>query len=310
MRLNILVLIVTHNPKIEIILHNIYCLRITSSDIKILIIDNNSDIPIDLIDSIDFFLKFRKNTGLAYAYNIGLEIARTLGIKWLLILDQDSKLHGKIDFDKIFQNYNNLLIKDHVAIISLNKMFCYTTDQRIGNFIVCKSAVNSGSILNVDICHKIPYNTKLFLDRIDNEYCYRLRRNGYFVLAYNEQLLTHTIGDKILPYRKLLSRSVLFLFKLRRIRYGIKSFIASSRNNDVYVYYNNYLRYYFIIRNTIYLILRRMIDSFYASTLITWSLSLYERTNIIIFIKFMILAILHGIIGDLEKDNKKLTRYL
>jgi rhamnosyltransferase len=276
---------------------------------KILIIDNASSINLSKIRILcDYFIRNSVNEGLAKAYNAALQIALYLNEDWILLLDQDTRLNENLDLQKIFSEYNKLSIKDRVAIISINRIYAHTI-KNLDNFKICKSVVNSGSLLNVKICSTFKYNEDLFIDRIDNEYCYRLRKHGFYILVYSNQLIYHKIGDNTRLYRKLFSRSILFFLKILSIRHGIKEFRKVVRYRDFYIVYNNYYRYYTIIRNTIYLCSRRLIDLYHIKTIPSWTLSLYEQTNLIITLKLLTLGIFHGILGDLKEDNKKITKY-
>jgi len=303
-----LTVIVTRNPNTNILYKNIIAIKnITNS--KILIIDNASSIDLSKIRKLcDYFVQNNTNEGLAKAYNYAIKIASYLNEDWILLLDQDTEIYENLDIQKIFDEYNKLPIMGKVAIISLNRIYAHTTKNEIGNFKLCKSVVNSGSILNVKICSRFRYNEDLFIDRIDNDYCSRLRKNGFYILVYRYQLIYHSIGDYSRLYNKQISKIIIFLLKILSIRHGIREFKKVMHYRAFYVVYNNYYRYYTIIRNTVYLCSRGKIDLFYLKTLPSWVLSLYEQTNLIITLKLVSLALFHGILGDLKNDNKKLIK--
>ncbi|BDB98141.1 glycosyl transferase family 2 [Saccharolobus caldissimus] len=304
-----LTVIVTRNPNIDELAQTISYIKSVLKS-KILIVDNNSTTSLNEIISLsDYIIINGCNMGLAKAYNIALKFSNYLGEDWLLLLDQDSKILEEFDIREIIEEVSKLPQKDKVAIISLNKIFAYTTKENIGIFIKCKSVVNSGSILNVKICSNFKYNEDLFIDRIDNEYCYRLRKHGYLILAYPRQLICHKIGDKISPYKKKLSKLILFLLKTLSLMHGFSEFKKVIKYKDYYIVYNNYYRYYTIIRNTIYLSIRSMIDKNFLKTLPSWLLALYEETSLIVMLKLFTLALFHGLIGDLKRDNERIFRY-
>ncbi len=304
-----LTVIVTRNPDVSILYKNVITIK-NMLNTKILIIDNASNVDLSKIRKLcDYFIQNNINEGLARAYNYAIKIASYLNEDWILLLDQDTKIYDNLDLQKIFDEYNKLPIRNKVAIISLNRIYANTTGNEICNFRECKSVVNSGSFLNVNICSRFKYNEDLFIDRVDNEYCNRLRKHGYYILVYRYQLISHRIGDHAYPYSKLFSKVIIFFLKILSIRHGIQEFRKVIHYRAFYIEYDNYYRHYTIIRNTIYLCLRRRIEFYYFKTLPSWILSLYEQTNLITTFKLVILALFHGILGDLKNDNRKLIKY-
>ena len=59
-----------------------------------------------------------------------------------------------------------------------------------------KECIQSGAFLNVKIAHRLGgMDSKMFIDQVDFEYCYRLRKVGYSILQIGGLTLSHNLGD-------------------------------------------------------------------------------------------------------------------
>ncbi|BCU71478.1 hypothetical protein [Stygiolobus caldivivus] len=215
---------------VELIYSTLLQIKNTVKDTRILIIDNTPDhTPYNKLKEIsDWYLEAKENMGLGFAYNLGLSLAKLTNEKWLLILDQDSRIIDIYELRIFIEKLYSMNLDNNVAIISINKRYGYCRNSLINNdFYECKSVINSGSLLNVNICWRYRYDEKLLVDRIDNEYCYKLRKNGYHILAYKKQILAHDIGRGTLQFKKNLSRIILFIIKSFAIFHGLGVFSNS-----------------------------------------------------------------------------------
>jgi len=150
--------------------------------------------------------KNSKNAGLSKAINQICRAAREKGFEWLLLFDQDSEISPDFlaGFTRLFAS-----LKTPPALLAAN----YRTE-------VCGEAVpgyrlrgqadidervtdiNAGSLINVPVHHKVGGHCEaLFIDHVDHEYCLRLRRRGYSVLATREPLFNHEIGNIVCARR-------------------------------------------------------------------------------------------------------------
>lgn len=165
----------------------------------------NNIIVVDNTDGVDqseafkylanniFYMPLHANYGVAYALNIGVQKALTLGCLWTILLDQDSTLDEKILCTTI-----NAIVPG-VGIISPVQI---SKDKERRQLINKSGAVDvlltmtSGSILNLQ-AYKVcgGFEEKLFIDFVDNEYCLRLQKKGYRVMQCLDALLDHPLGD-------------------------------------------------------------------------------------------------------------------
>lgn len=142
----------------------------------------------------------RENAGLARAFNQLCDAARQAGFEWLVLFDQDSQVPP--DFRARFTRLFPLLSRPP-ALLAAN----YRTElcgeafpgyQLGGDGVIGEQVtdLNAGSLINLGIHRELGGHCEaLFVDHVDHEYCLRLRRHGYPVLATREPLFTHEIGN-------------------------------------------------------------------------------------------------------------------
>ena len=54
----------------------------------------------------------------------------------------------------------------------------------------------SSNIVSVKIWHSVGgFNEKLFIDEVDHDFCFRIRRTGYLIVQNNDIIFHHKIGD-------------------------------------------------------------------------------------------------------------------
>ena len=252
----------------------------------------------------DWYFVAGENMGIGFAYNLALLLAKLTNERWILILDQDSQIIDVRELKSLLEKIDSYLLNDNIAIISINKKFGYCNSMSFHpDFYDCKSVVNSGSLLNVNICWKLRYDEKLLIDRIDNEYCHRLRKNGYRILAYKKQLISHSVGNGALPFKKRLSKIMLLILKTLAITHGVTEYKKVLKSESKYILYPTW-RYYLIIRNTLYLAIRGRIDFFFIKSLPTFVLALYEQSDLLTTLKLLLRAIYYSLLGNLDRDNR------
>jgi len=147
-----------------------------------------------------------KNAGLARAINQVCESARAEGFEWLVLFDQDSGVPPdfRARFARLFPTLaeSPALLAANYHTVLCDEMFPgYRLDgnEPIGERV---TDLNAGSLLDLQIHRQVGGHCEaLFVDHVDHEYCLRLRRNGYAVLATREPLFTHEIGNIVCARR-------------------------------------------------------------------------------------------------------------
>lgn len=196
---------------------------------RLYIIDNSEKAGIyatklRLVDKCIYISRL-ENLGIAKALNIGANKAIREGFKWLLTLDQDTKLSK--DVFQTVTNYIKTTDCLNIGIVCpwhntklLDKKPSIDVDYPL-------DVMTSGNFVNLDIYQKIGgFKEWLFIDGVDIEYCLNLRKNGYQISRLNTTEIYHDLGD--IKLRKFLGRT----------------FICTN---------HNYIRNYYMQRNYRYI---------------------------------------------------------
>lgn len=188
--------IVLYNPSILTLKKNISSIHEQVS--FVFLQDNGSDNIKDIKMILEQYsnvilLENNINKGIAWALNNLCKCADKEGFKWILTLDQDSICP---------ENYISLLYKnismDRAAIIcpmilDINAGKLYDTEMKIESVDQC---ITSGNILYINAWKSVDgFDNKMFIDGVDFEFCYRLKRKGWNIYRDNRVILTHEIGE-------------------------------------------------------------------------------------------------------------------
>ena len=222
--------IVTYNPDIPRLIKNLDAIK--DQVYQVIIVDNNSsnikEIKKNIKENI-IIIENDNNYGIAKALNQIMEYAKENNIDWVLTLDQDSVC------PQYFVKALSEKIQDNIAIVcpivyDINKRnITKESEERKNNYI--EKCITSGSLTSVKAWENVgKFDEKMFIDGVDFEFCYRLRKYGYFIYRVDDVKLTHEIGH--ITIRK-------FLFW------------------DVAVKNHSAFRKYYIAKNIIYLAKKR-----------------------------------------------------
>ena len=193
---------------------------------KIYVVDNSDD-EIKRIKSNEKieYIKLNKNKGIAFALNEGAKHAIKDKFKYLLTMDQDSKITSNIIDDMKYYIINNDM-KD-VGIISPYQDIDSKDDIKNGDVEDMIEVMTSGNIINLDAYEKIGgFKDWLFIDCVDTDYCMNLHKNGYKVLRLNNVIMKHELGNLVV--HKLFGK-------------------------EYPCYNHNPIRRYYIVRNNLYI---------------------------------------------------------
>jgi rhamnosyltransferase len=152
-----------------------------------------------------------ENLGVATALNRGAHAAIGLGYRWLLTMDQDT-LVSSVFMDGLIQTFLACPFRDRLAVVAANyvdpaieKLFARTNRPHLP-YIEQPTAITSGSLLRLCAYAQTgTFQDDFFIDFVDNEYCLRLRNNGWRVAYSTTPLMDHAIGaprvHRFLGYR-------------------------------------------------------------------------------------------------------------
>lgn len=205
------------------------------TEIDHLYIIDNSDVnllPQDgFIGAKYSLVQFGNNRGISYALDYGCKRAFDEGYSWVFTFDQDSKV-GKDYIDRmvayVLQTSTSFadetgLIAPLVDLQTLNAKMKTNIEIEVVNV-----AMTSGCLLNLSIYNQLDgFRKELFIDWVDNDYCYQLKLRKYVIVRLNKCVLLHHLGD-CKEYRL----------------FGKHLF---------YITHHSYIRYYYKTRNALYL---------------------------------------------------------
>ena len=139
------------------------------------------------------YLPMGSNRGLGDALNAGVEQAASLGWTSVLLLDQDSELTREAAAVALAAQ------ADGIGIVSLHQVVRGRAEpgkQRSGCIDV-PVTMTSGSLLDIRAYRSCgPFDTQLFIDYVDHDYCLRLRRSGYRIVQCLDASLDHELGEQ------------------------------------------------------------------------------------------------------------------
>jgi rhamnosyltransferase len=133
-----------------------------------------------------------ENRGLGYALNRGVQRARETGCSWLLTMDQDSVV------DPSLMDAYCKAVELNPASVSLAPRITATSQNKDASGGMVNCAITSGNLVRVSVFDQIGmYDEGFFIDRIDFDFCLRLRRAGYAVHRVPTALMRHQLGDSV-----------------------------------------------------------------------------------------------------------------
>ncbi|MHC1739089.1 MAG: glycosyltransferase [Ignavibacteriaceae bacterium] len=198
--------VILYNPGEEV-MRNI--LSYSNQVKKLLVFDNTegkTSFTIEKIKAIDNAIYFaeNRNKGVAYALNFAANYALNSGYSYLLTMDQDSVAHD----DFVEHLYSAFYERKNTGLSSPFFRNKYDTksppDEKFSELF---STMTSGNLLNLQIWKETgKFRDDYFIDYIDIEYCFRLRKNGYLITQVNSAMLEHNeanISRKRFLFRKV-----------------------------------------------------------------------------------------------------------
>ena len=190
--------IVTYNPDLEVLTKNIFA--VSGQVEQVVIFDNGSENQKKLQQMATdqkniIVLCNRSNKGIAYALNRLMEWGDQNGFWAMLTLDQDS-----VCASNHVKALSEILKKEPKAAIAAPTI----QDQMVGTvghevkkrYRQVRTCISSGMIARIDCWRKVGgYDEYLFIDSVDFDFCYNLRKHGYFILQSADTILQHRLGN-------------------------------------------------------------------------------------------------------------------
>ncbi|MDY2887122.1 MAG: glycosyltransferase family 2 protein [Bariatricus sp.] len=189
--------IVAYNPDLKRLEENVSSVRSQLSDV--VVFDNGSDNIEGIQELVSNFanvilIKSEKNLGIATALNRLMQWGYQNGCDWMLSLDQDSVCEK--DFVVRMEPY--LTIERNLGVVAP-----VIVDRNVGvvghnpksKYAHVNTCITSGAFSKVSAWKRIgEYDESMFIDSVDFEYCYRMRKYGYGVIQVRDVQLLHELG--------------------------------------------------------------------------------------------------------------------
>lgn len=140
------------------------------------------------------YIAFHQNMGLSYALNYALKAASKY--TYLLTMDQDSYFSEEMlaKYKLYITQCENDPFFSNIAMYSVHYSGLKVKSNENKKYVI--SAITSGSVLNVRIAKTLGgFDENLFIDEVDDEFCYRAKDAGYKVLFFGDIELIHHLGN-------------------------------------------------------------------------------------------------------------------
>lgn len=230
-------ILVAYNPNIEELSQAVDRLK---KQTDMVVVCNNSDYDVKFKNEQVKVFNFGENLGIAKAQSIGMKWAFENGADFILQMDQDSEpdeklvanllscyeelesqgykigLVGPQDYDKDTQKINKGRVKKGTYI-------------KDTNYVSMEQTLSSGSLIPKATYEAIGgMEDGLFIDAVDEEYCWRITQAGMMIVKNNDALLAHKIGigeqNIIGPLNLVISSPIRYYYQFRNV------ILLSTRN--------------------------------------------------------------------------------
>jgi rhamnosyltransferase len=131
------------------------------------------------------------NCGIAEALNRGVAHARALGSRWLLTMDQDSRVAPDL-----VAAYERAIVADASRVCLSPTIDGGPRRRAPAADGEVQYAITSGNLVRLDVFDAIgTYDASLFIDCVDFDFCLRLRRAGFRVHRVADARMFHRLGE-------------------------------------------------------------------------------------------------------------------
>jgi rhamnosyltransferase len=199
-RQSVCAVIVTYHPNVAM-LEN---LRNVLGEVQgLVVVDNSSSAhELDALKTASRGFGFHliengDNLGIAEALNQGVRWAISREFPWVLLLDQDSRMRDGF-IEAMFRTWISHPKREELATIHPRYMHpelgCrpLALRSRDGSLLWC---LTSGALMPTWIFDKIGcFASEFFIDWVDIEYCFRIRKAGYLIAESSGAILLHEPG--------------------------------------------------------------------------------------------------------------------
>lgn len=174
-----------------------------------------------------------QNEGIAISLNKAGELAHQKGYQWLLTMDQDSFFEneeGKNYFSSFEYEFS---FKKDIGVVAPSHFKEMVKDKQ-GLHSDLVSVLTSGSLVQLKVWKQAGgFDERLFIDEVDHEYCYRVKKAGYRVVQFNNIFLNHQLGKKSeAGYLGFISRRSRTIHSPERIYFMVRNYLYVKKQYE------------------------------------------------------------------------------
>ncbi|MES2071521.1 MAG: glycosyltransferase family 2 protein [Pseudomonadota bacterium] len=241
----VIAVVVTYHPALDLLARNVQAL---AAQLAHVVVVDNSEQPEQAAalrqllsaEGRVTYIDNHGNQGIAHALNRGAEFALRSGADWILTMDQDSVLAERYA-DSLLQFIERQAVPGRVASVgtpfsSGGRIFADTPH---GGEV--RALITSGNLLKLSALQEVGFfREEFFIDYVDFDLCFRLRKAGYLLLECHDALFEHQLGAP--------QRSSLFGLQFSCSNYSPLRSYYMSRNRMVFFRENMFFDPRFVLR--------------------------------------------------------------
>ena len=150
------------------------------------------------------YIPLGRNTGIARAQNVGIEAARRAGSDYVLLLDQDNVMDVDTvaslvaSFERLERQGHAPAVVAPVAVdTETGRVFRPLSHDIEGRFAAVADAHAAGSLLSLNAIEAVgPMREALFIDLVDQDWCWRAGARGFGIFVDGEARVAQTLGRR------------------------------------------------------------------------------------------------------------------
>ena len=205
-------------------------LKKLGNDVAVVVVDNTPNETINIEQTNITYIPLRENTGIANAQNVGIGNILDRGCTHVVFFDQDSDFTEKYvrsivdEYERISTVRKNLFLLGPTVINKTNgeeyRSVIHSDKKSDQGFIEKREIISSGSCVSVDKLNQVGVmDTRLFIDYVDFEHCWRANSKGYVCGITRNVTLSHKVGSCELHfphgYRVIISAPFRYYYQYR-----------------------------------------------------------------------------------------------
>lgn len=205
-------------------------LKQLGGDVAIVVVDNTPNEVKDIEQTNVVYIPLRENTGIAKAQNVGIGNLLKRGCTHVVFFDQDSDFTEKYvrsivdEYERIAAFRKELFLLGPCVINKTNgeeyRSVIHTDKKDDQGFVEKREIISSGSCVSVEKLNQVgTMDTRLFIDYVDFEHCWRANSKGYVCGITRNVTLSHKVGSRELHfphgYRVIISAPFRYYYQYR-----------------------------------------------------------------------------------------------